>query len=92
MINRKDLLSLGFYKKSPYTGSDGKMCFRLEKTTVTEPEEGDRFLATVWKGPFAFAHTTEEKITHLEDFTDEGLDKSVDWLNEEAALFNRPED
>lgn len=31
MVNRKDLMSLGFYKLSPYTGSDGNMRYRIEK-------------------------------------------------------------
>ena len=33
MIKRKDLLALSFYEKSPFTGSEGPMNYRVEKVT-----------------------------------------------------------
>lgn len=36
MLQRKELLSLGFYKKSPFTGSIGDLRYRLEKYDVPE--------------------------------------------------------
>lgn len=39
MVIRKDLLSMSFYKKSPYKGSDGLMRYMIEKFTVEEPVE-----------------------------------------------------
>lgn len=36
MLNRKDLLDLTFYKKSPFTGSLGDLRYRLEKADVPE--------------------------------------------------------
>ncbi len=36
MLQQKELLSLGFYKKSPFTGSLGNLRYRLEKSDVPE--------------------------------------------------------
>ncbi|MFN2937624.1 hypothetical protein ACKX2D_01045 [Lachnospiraceae bacterium YH-ros2226] len=142
MIAEKDLLSLEFYKKSAYTGSAGKMCFRIEKVEVPAEKEGQagsqreaegkagskkeaagkagskkeptgaeeksakpdeekpvdaedqpvemvkRLKATIWKGPYAFAHTKEKKTSHLEAFSSEGISAICQWLNEEAEGFN----
>lgn len=121
MIAEKDLLSLEFYKKSAYTGSAGKMCFRIEQVEVPAEAEGKagsekepagaeeksakteekpkdaedqpvekvkRLKATIWKGPYAFAHTKEKKTSHLEAFSSEGISAICQWLNEEAEGFN----
>ena len=131
MIAEKDLLSLEFYKKSAYTGSAGKMCFRIEKVEVPAEAEGQagsqkepegkagsekepagaeeksektdekpvdaedqpvemvkRLKATIWKGPYAFAHTKEKKTSHLEAFSSEGISAICQWLNEKAEGFN----
>lgn len=131
MIAEKDLLSLEFYKKSAYTGSAGKMCFRIEQVEVPAETEGKagsekeaegqagskkeptgaeeksakteekpkdaedqpvemvkRLKATIWKGPYAFAHTKEKKTSHLEAFSSEGISAICQWLNEEAEGFN----
>lgn len=131
MIAEKDLLSLEFYKKSAYTGSAGKMCFRIEQVEVPAEAEGKagsqkeaageagskkepagteeksektdekpidaedqpvemvkRLKATIWKGPYAFAHTKEKKTSHLEAFSSEGIAAICQWLNKEAEGFN----
>lgn len=131
MIAEKDLLSLEFYKKSAYTGSAGKMCFRIEQVEVPAETEGKagaqkeaadkagskkeptgaeeksektdekpidaedqpvemvkRLKATIWKGPYAFAHTKEKKTSHLEAFSSEGIAAICQWLNKEAEGFN----
>jgi hypothetical protein len=131
MIAEKDLLSLEFYKKSAYTGSAGKMCFRIEQVEVPAEAKGPagsqkeaagkagskkeptgtegksektdekpkdaedqpvemvkRLKATIWKGPYAFAHTKEKKTSHLEAFSSEGISAICQWLNEEAERFN----
>lgn len=45
MVNRRDLLHLSFYKKSPYLGSDGPLRYRIEKAEEEIPandtEDGD---------------------------------------------------
>lgn len=37
MVNRRDLLHLSFYKKSPYLGSDGPLRYRIEKAEEEIP-------------------------------------------------------
>lgn len=44
---------------------------------------------TVWKGPFAFDTTTEEKITKEFPFTEEGRLELVEWLN---AMYETDKD
>ena len=64
MIDRHSLLELNFYKKSPFTGSDGNMRYRVEKIEFpipdTEDEKEVKLQATIWPGPFAFAKKYEE--------------------------------
>ncbi len=94
MVQRKDLLTLNFYKTTPFTGSLGSLRYRVEKIMVTasDAQLGDspdaaapsepKLLATAWHGPFAFAHTPDaEKITFQADFSEEGLCAVADWLN-----------
>ena len=82
MIERKRLLSLGYYKKAPsFTGSDGNKNYKIEK--VEDKEAGTKqLLATVWPGPFCFEKTNDEKKqTCLADFSEEGLLQLVNWMN-----------
>ncbi|MCR4781634.1 MAG: GNAT family acetyltransferase [Lachnospiraceae bacterium] len=80
MTNLDDLLSLDFYKKSPYFGSDGNMRFKIFR-------DEDNFIITSWKGPMNFDTTTEEKIDHTEPFTQEGLQAICDYINEKASEY-----
>ena len=41
-ITRHDILPLSFLKKSPYTGSKGGMCFRMEKAEERDGSGEDR--------------------------------------------------
>ena len=86
MIDRKRLLSLGYYKKAAsFTGSDKNKCYKIERVTIElGPEETEsKFQATIWPGPFAFDNTADElKQTRQADFTEEGLMELVDWMNE----------
>ena len=80
MVERNRLLSLSFYEKSPFTGSDGLLRYRIEKT---ETDGKKQLLASAWFGEFAFDHTPDEdKSTHTSDFSEEGLSALCDWLNE----------
>ena len=127
MIVQKDLLSMEFYKKAVYTGSEGNMRFRIERVEVpkdsydpitgivvpktvedlddSEEGEGDAasaddasedlppvemiklLMATIWRGPYAFAHTTEPKTSHWAEFSDEGMSKLVAWMTEAAHKY-----
>lgn len=39
MVNRRDLLHLSFYQKSPFLGSDGPLRYRIEKAEVEVPAD-----------------------------------------------------
>lgn len=89
MIERKDLLSLNFYESRPFTGSDGKMRYRVEKL-LEETTDGasPRLQATVWPGPYAFAKTEDEKKTrHTAPFSEDGLQELTEWMNQQQPNF-----
>lgn len=83
MINKKDLLSIPYYKKTSYTGSIGNMRYKIERN----PENADKFIIYIWKGPLAFDTTNEEKLTHEEEFSDEGIQSIADFLNSESIKY-----
>ena len=95
MIRRKDLLAMSFYEKSPFTGSDGNMNYRVEKITMEENSENEEekksiklLQATVWPGPFCFTMTADEKKERrTAPFSEEGLNELVDWMNERAQFL-----
>ncbi len=81
MIQRKDLFAVAYYKKAVFTGSDKGMCYRIERV---ENDDGEHFKATAWEGPYNYETTPDEKKTsHLEEFSEEGLFASAEWLNEQ---------
>ncbi len=85
MINEKDILSLEYYKKTSFTGSDLTMRFKIEKTET----EDEKFLTVWhWRGPFAFNTTKEEKVSTNFPFESESLGKITDYLNEASKLYN----
>ncbi len=83
MIDRKRLLSLGYYKKAAsFTGSDKNKSYKIERI---HPEESDvdLFQATIWPGPFSSENTPDEKKQiKTAAFTEDGLAELVDWMNE----------
>jgi len=83
MIERKRLLSLGYYKKAPsFTGSDKNKCYKIEKIHPEEADE-DLFQATIWPGPYSSENTPDEvKQKNTAPFTEEGLQELVDWMNQ----------
>ena len=87
-ITRFDLLPIGFLKKSPYTGSKGKLRYRIEKIEEGEdPDIRKYLLVSTWTTPFAYDLTPEEEITKEKfDFSDAEIDKIIEYLNEKAVL------
>lgn len=83
MLDKKDLLSIPYYKKTSYTGSIGDMRYKIQRN----PENEDKFIIYVWKGPMAFDTTKEEKITFEEEFSDAGIQAITDLLNAESAKY-----
>ena len=79
MIQREDILSLEFLKKSEYTGSHSGMRYRLEGVTA---EEERRLKVTLWPEPFSYGATPDEQKRSEEfDFSEEGILAAVDWMN-----------
>ena len=74
MIERKRLLSIGYYKKAPsFTGSDKNKCYKIEKF-VEEGAEEPVFKATIWPGPYSFENTDDElKQSKTAPFNEDGL-------------------
>lgn len=84
MIQRSDILSIPFLKKSPFTGSFQGLRYRLAK--IEKEEEGASMAllqAAVWGEPYGFTATPEEEKEYREfAFSEEGICEIVDWLNE----------
>ena len=79
MIMRKDVMPVNFLKKENFTGSDRGMRYRMEKT---DGEEKTVLTVTVWPEPYGYDATSEEKKTRKQfDFSEEGLEQGVEWLN-----------
>ena len=87
-ITKYDLLPLGFLKKSPYTGSKGKLRYRIEMTEEGEGDQKKRFLrVNTWTTPFAFDHTPEEERTVSDfAFSEQGLEEIIEYLNKNTVL------
>jgi aryl-alcohol dehydrogenase-like predicted oxidoreductase len=81
MITRDEFLSLNFVKKEDFTGSHQGMRFMLHQETL---EDGEKKLKVyIWSEPFGFVATPdEEKLSELFDFSEEGLAKAIEWMNE----------
>ena len=53
MIQRDDILSMEYLKKTEFTGCHQGMRYRLEQTQDPEdPEGGKKLMVTVWPEPF----------------------------------------
>ena len=79
MIQRDDILSMEFLKKTEFTGSHQGMRYRLEGVSR---EEGKR-LATVWPEPYNYVTTPEEKKHRAEfSFDEDGVTDAVAWMND----------
>lgn len=91
MITTEDVLNMNFYKKEKFTGSYKGMRYLLKKDSIEQPSETpDTVLETktvfrcyIWPGPYNFDSTPDEqKISKVFDFTEEGKQQAVDWMNE----------
>ena len=83
MVERNRLLSLSYYEKAPFTGSDRSLRYRIEKH---ETEGNKQLIVYAWNGLYSYECTPhEEMTTHLADFSDDGLDDIVSWLNNRFA-------
>jgi len=82
-ITRCDLLPLSFLKKSDYTGSRGKLRYRISKfETGEEDNKVKKLRVFLWTTPFAFDKTPQEEMTVTEyEFKEESLDLIAAYLN-----------
>ncbi len=93
MVKRSDLLALNFYKKSIFTGSIGKMNYRICLKKPAEGEEGSPcFEVIIFPGPYCFAKTPAALMQRAEFlFTEEGMEQVAEHLNrqfeEQQALW-----
>lgn len=90
MIERKRILSLGYYDRAAsFTGSDKNKNFKVEKIMIEQLEDGNTeptkikmLQATVWPGPFCFDKTDDDKkISQTAAFSEDGLIDLVNWMN-----------
>lgn len=85
MLERKNFMPVSYLKKEIFTGSYRGMRFREEKS---EKEEVTKLLVTYWPQPYCFDATPDDqKISKEFDFSEEGICKSIEWLNEVHQTF-----
>ena len=79
MLDVKDVLSLEFYKKSPFHGSYKGIRYRIEKV---ENDDEDSLKCTTWPEPYGFEATDESLKEYYEaSFSNEGLKDIVSHIN-----------
>ena len=77
---RKDLFTLNYYKKQPYTASSNGTRIRLKKES---DETGDYLELITWPEPFCFEKTPDEqKTAYRFAYSEEGICAVIEWLNE----------
>ncbi len=79
MINRQDILSMEYLKKTEFTGSHRGMRYRLEGVS---DGEGKKLRVTVWPEPFNFFTTPDEQKESADfSFDEDGVTDAVAWMN-----------
>lgn len=80
MIQREDILSMEYLKKTEFTGCHNGMRYRLEGVAG---EEGKKLFVTVWPEPFNFFKTpTQQKMSESFSFDEDGVVDAVAWMND----------
>ena len=81
MIQRNDILSMEYLKKTEYTGCHQGMRYRLEGVAG---EDGKKKLrCTVWPEPFNFFKTPDsEKEVQEFLFEEDGVVDAIAWMND----------
>ena len=89
MIDLTGCVSIPYFKKTVFTGSDGKMIpYMLVVGGKAEENEETVLKAWYWEGPYASMYVPEEKKTAaVFPFSEEGISQAVAWLNEAAVNF-----
>lgn len=80
VIQRSDILSMEYLKKTEFTGCHQGMRYRLEGITAGE---GKELKVTVWPEPFNYFKTPEEqKESACFSFDEDGVTDAVAWMND----------
>ncbi len=81
MIQRDDILSMEYLKKTEFTGCHQGMRYRLEGA---EDEAGEKKLkCTIWPEPFNFFKTPDDKKeSSFFLFDEDGVADAVAWMND----------
>ena len=75
MLDVNDILSLEFYKKSPFYGSLKGIRYRIEKSE-------DKLKCTTWPEPYGYEATDDSLKEIFEtDFSEEGLEAVAAHIN-----------
>ena len=91
MIQRQDILSMEYLKKTEFTGCHQGMRYRLEKVqkaTDEEDEDGKQIVktflhCTVWPEPFNFITTPDSEKTGADfSFDEDGVSDAIAWMND----------
>lgn len=79
MIQREDILSMEYLKKTEFTGCHKGMRYRLEEIS---DGDGKKLHVTVWPEPFNFVTTPQEQKTCADfSFDEDGVVDAVAWMN-----------
>ena len=80
MINREDILSMEYLKKTEYTGCHQGMRYRLEGAVKDEEKV---LKVTVWPEPFNYLNTRpEDKTENYFSFDEDGILDAIRWMNQ----------
>lgn len=80
MIQRSDILSMEYLKKTEFTGGYKGMRYRLEGVSA---EAEKKLKVTVWPEPFNYFTTPEEQKQTAEfSFDEDGVVDAVAWMND----------
>lgn len=79
MLDVNDILSLEFYKKSPFYGSLDGIRYRIEKVD-------DKLKCTTWHEPLGYDATDKSLMEYYEtSFDEKGLEDIAKHINEKVA-------
>lgn len=79
MIDLNGMISIPYLKKTTFTGSYKSMRYMIKKVS---DDNGDQIAAIAWPGPLNYEMTEDEKkVTHEVEFSKDGIDQAVQWLN-----------
>lgn len=79
MLNVKDILSIEFYKKSPFYGSFQGIRYKIEKY---DDESDTKLMLTTWPEPLGYDATDKSLMEYYKtSFDDEGLEDIVNHIN-----------